>query len=223
MNLSIIISFLISPLIALILVLMASRILDKKTLAQFASSYLLGIFTAIPMIVGLYLASEYTLLQNPHSLRRTLLFSFVIVGFLAEFTKFLLLRYSFIPKDGVNKPFDGILYSVMISMGFATTANIYFFFELPAPFNLSMVYFSLPFANLIIGVILGFFAGFGKFRKNHVDYLTGLGAAIFFQGFYIFGILANDYLLIVLVGSVTLIIAVLLSLRSLNSKVEQMM
>ncbi len=201
---------------------MASRILEKKALFQFTSSFFLGILTAIPMIVGLYIASEYALLQNPHSLRRTLLYSFVIVGFLAEFTKFLLLRYYFIPKDVINKPFDGILYSVMVSMGFATAVNIYFHQVLPAPFNVPLVNFSLPFTNLVVGIILGFFAGFGKFRKNRVDYLIGLGAAIFFHGFYIFGILANDYLLIGLVGCVTLIIAVLLSLRSLNSKADQM-
>jgi hypothetical protein len=94
---------------------------------------------------------------------------------------------------------------------------------MPAPFNFPVVSLSLPFANLIIGIFLGFFAGLGKFRKNHVDSLTGLGTAVFFQGFYIFGILANDYLLIGLVGSVTLIIAVLLCLRSLNTKVDQIM
>jgi RsiW-degrading membrane proteinase PrsW (M82 family) len=223
MNLSTIISFLIAPFIALLLVLMASRTLDKKSLAQFTSSYFLGILTVIPMIVGLYFASEFNLLQNTNSLRRTLLFSFVVVGFLAECTKFLLLRYYFAPKQALSKPFDGILYSVMISMGFATAANVYFYMALPAPFNTPVVNLSLPFANFIIGMILGFFVGFGKFRKNRIDYLTGLGVATFFQGFYIFGILADDYLLIGLVGTVTLIIAVLLSLRSLNTDVEQMM
>jgi RsiW-degrading membrane proteinase PrsW (M82 family) len=223
MNLSTIISFLIAPFIALVLIIMASRLLDKKSLAQFVSSYFLGILTVIPMIIGLYLASEYSLIETSRSLRRYLLFSFVIVGFLVELTKFILLRYYFIPKEGVSKPFDGILYSVMIAMGFATAANVYFYMVLPAPFNTPTVNLTLPLANLIIGTILGFFVGFGKFRKNRIDYLTGLGVATFFQGFYIFGILANDFLLISLVGTVTLIIAVLLSLRSLNTDVEQMM
>ncbi len=223
MHITAIISFLIAPIIALILALMASRILDKRTFAKFASSYFLGILTVIPMIIGLYIASDFALIENTRNLRRYLLFSFVVVGFLAEFTKFLLLRYYFVPTDGVSKPFDGILYSVMISMGFATVANIYFYLVWPPAFNLPMVNFSLPFTNLIISIILGFFAGLGKFRKNHVAYLTGLGAAMFFHGFYIFGILAHDHLLVGLVGSVTLIIAVLLSLRSLNTKSEQMM
>lgn len=218
-----IISFLIPPVIALALILMASRILDKKTLAQFTSSYFLGILTVIPMIIGLYLASHYSLIENTRSLRRILLFSFVIVGFLAEFTKFLLLRYYFIPKEVISKPFDGILYSIMISMGFATVANIYFYLALPDPFNQPVVSLSLPFANLINGTILGFFIGFGKFKKRSVDSLTGIGATVFFQGFYIFGLLVNDYLLLGLVGFVTLIIAALLCLRSLNTDVQQIM
>jgi RsiW-degrading membrane proteinase PrsW (M82 family) len=218
-----IVSFLIPPVIALILTLMASRILDKKNLAQFSSSFFLGILTAIPLIIGLYLASHYSLMDNTRSLRRYLFFSFIVVGFLAEFTKFILLRYYFIPKEGISKPFDGILYSVMISMGFATVANIYLYFAWPPPFNQPVVSLSLPLANLIIGVILGFFIGFGKFRKQHIDYLTGLVAAIFFQGFYIFGILANDFLLVGLVGFVTFIIAILLCIRSLNTDVQQLM
>jgi len=200
---------------------MASRILDKKHLALFASSYFFGILTVIPMIAGLYLALENNLLKFPHSFTDILLFSFIVVGFLAEFTKYLLLKHYFVPKDGIHKPFDGILFSVMISMGFATVANVYFFTALPAPFNLPVVYYSLPVTNLIVGIMLGFFAGIGKFRKNRVDFWTGLGVAIFFQGFYIFGLLAADYLLIALVGTVTLIIAVLLSLRSLNSNAHQ--
>ncbi len=151
-----IISFLIPPVIALALILMASRILDKKTLAQFTSSYFLGILTVIPMIIGLYLAFHFSLIENTRSLRRILLFSFVIIGFLAEVTKFLLLRYYIIPKEGISKPFDGILYSVMISMGFATVANIYFYLMMPAPFNLPVVSLSLPFANLIIGIVMVF-------------------------------------------------------------------
>jgi len=223
MSTTAIISFVIPPVIALILMLMASRILDKKMLIQFSSSFFLGILTAIPMVIGLYLASQYALIENTGSLRRHLLFSFVIVGFLAEFTKFLLLRYYFIPKEGISKPFDGILYSVMISMGFAMVANIYFYLAWPPPFNEPIVTLSLPLANLIIGIILGFFIGFGKFRKQHVDYLTALGAATFFHGFYIFCILARDFVLLGLVGFVALIIAVLLALRSLNTDVKQMM
>jgi len=223
MNTLAIISFVISPLVALILMLMASRILDKKALVQFTSSFFIGILTVIPMIVGLYLAAHYNLIKDTSSLRRYLLFSFVIVGFLAEFTKFLLLRYYFIPRDGISKPFDGILYSIMIAMGFATAANVYFYIAGPSQLSVPIVSLTLPLANLLIGIILGFFLGFGKFRKQHVDYLTGLGVATFFQGFYIFCILADDFVLLGLVGFVTLIIAVLLSLRSLNTDVKQIM
>ncbi len=218
-----IISVLIPIIIFILLTLMASRVLEKRVLLQFVSAYFLGIITVIPMVIGLQLASRYDLISNILSFRRSLFFSFIVVGFLAEFSKFLLLRYHFIRKDVIAKPFDGILYSVMIAMGFSTVANIYFYFYMETPFNLPLVTYSLPFANLIVGIILGFFVGFGKFRKQHVDYLTGLAAAIFFQGFYIFCILADDFLLIGLVGFVMLIISVLLSLRSINTDVRQIM
>jgi len=216
-----IISMSIPVAIALILILMASKVLNKRILLQFTGSFFLGILTVVPMIIGLQLAYRYELITHVLSLRRSLFFSFIIVGFLAEFSKFLLLRYVYIPKDNISKPFDGILYAVMINMGFALAAVAYFYFVLPAPFDHPNVIYSLPFTNLIIAVLMGFFTGFGKFRKQKVDYFTGLTAAVFFQGFYIFCILADDFLLIGLVGFVMFIISFLLAMRSVNTDVKQ--
>jgi len=84
-----IISILIPIVIFIILTLMASRVLEKRVLLQFVSAYFLGIITVIPMVIGLQLASRYDLISNILSFRRSLFFSFIVVGFLAEFSKFL--------------------------------------------------------------------------------------------------------------------------------------
>jgi tetratricopeptide (TPR) repeat protein len=105
---------LIAPLIFLILIFFARKIMEKKVLNLFASAYFLGLLTAIPMILVLYFVYSYWL-THVQSLRRIVFYSFVLIGFLSELFKFLLLRFYYLPKKSFTKPFDGILFSVMIA------------------------------------------------------------------------------------------------------------
>ncbi|MFP4470723.1 MAG: PrsW family glutamic-type intramembrane protease [Bacteroidales bacterium] len=211
----------IAPAIFLMLILMALKVMDKSTHKLFMGSYFMGLLAAIPMALVLYIIHHYWL-EHFSSIRRILFFSFALVGFMAEFFKFIILRYFVIPKDSVTKPFDGILFSVMISMGYATLANVFFFFEWTYSDDLYVVLYTIPFANLLIGIILGFFIGMGKFRTNHIDSFTGLGVAVFFQGFYNFCLISHDYLLLGMVATGTLIISIMLAVKSLNTDLKSM-
>jgi RsiW-degrading membrane proteinase PrsW (M82 family) len=218
-----IIPLFIAPFIFLVLVIIARAGMEKKDWALFMSSYFLGFVAVIPMVLAVYIISTYWL-QHVQSIRRILFYSFIVIGFLSEFSKFLILRYKYISNDSLTKPFDGILYSVLISMGFATMANLYFYYEWTYTENLSVVLYTLPFANLLIGIIMGFFIGLGKFRSStHADSITGLGAAMFFQGFFNFCLFSQDYLLLGLVAFGTLIICIMLMVKSLNTDLKSMM
>lgn len=196
--------------------------MEKKSWTTLVSSYFFGIVAAIPMILAVYLVKTYWL-EHAASIRRILFFGFVLIGFLSEFFKFLFLRYKFAASENFTKPFDGILYSILISMGFATVANVFFYFEWDYTQQLATVLYTLPFANILIAIILGFFVGMGKFRVTTVvDSLTGLVAAIFFQGFYNFCLLSQDYLLLGLVSFGTLVISILLAVKSVNTDGKNM-
>lgn len=222
MNISNILPLLIAPVVFFILILLARRIMEKKVLNLFASAYFVGLFAAVPMIIALYFVYTYWL-EHVLSLRRILFYSFVLMGFLAEFSKFMLLRFYYLPKESITKPFDGILFSVMLSMGLATTANVFFYYEWKYSDNFEIVLYTLPFAQLLIGIILGFFTGMSKFRTNYFDSLTGFSAALVFHGFYVFCLISQDYLLLAVLGAGTFIIAMLLAGKSLNSDVNSLM
>jgi len=214
-----IIPLFISPLFFVILSMMAKQMIDKKEFRLFTGSYFFGLITVIPMILVLFLVSKYWLTSFT-SLRRIIFFSFVMVGFMAEFAKFLILRYYYIPKKMITKPFDGILFSLMIAMGYATTVNVYFFFFWDLTLDVSAVNYVIPFANLLIAVLMGFFIGMGKFRTNSLDSFVGLSAAIFFHGFFIFNLISKDYVLLGLVSFGTLVIAIMLAVKSLNTNIK---
>jgi RsiW-degrading membrane proteinase PrsW (M82 family) len=216
------IPLIIAPAIFLVLLMLGNGAMEKKAWQLFLSSYFFGLLAAIPMIVVFYYVKHYWL-EHASSIRRILFFAFAVVALTAELFKFLILRYKYITSDALTKPFDGILYAIMISMGYTTAANVFFFFEWDYTNSLSIVLYSTPFANIFTGIILGFFIGMGKFRKpSFIDSITGLGAAIFFQGFYNFCLFSEDYLLLSLVAVGTLIICIMLSIKSLNTDVKTM-
>lgn len=217
------IPLLIAPAIFLILITIAKGGMDKKDWGFFSGSYFFGILAAIPMIVAVYYVKHYWL-EHATSIRRILFFAFALIGFLSEFFKFLVLRYKYITNDLLTKPFDGILYGVVISLGYTTAANVFFFYEWDYTSQLPTLLYTMPLANLITGVVLGFFVGMGKFRKpSFIDSLTGLGAAVFFQGLYNFCLFSEDYLLLGLVAAATIIIAITLSIKSLNTDIKSML
>jgi RsiW-degrading membrane proteinase PrsW (M82 family) len=213
---------LIAPLIFLILIFFARKIMEKKVLNLFASAYFLGLLTAIPMILVLYFVYSYWL-THVQSLRRIVFYSFVLIGFLSELFKFLLLRFYYLPKKSFTKPFDGILFSVMIAMGYATAANVYFFYEWRYTDGIRIVLYTLPVAVFFISIIMGFFIGLSKFRSNNFDSLTGFSAAVILFGFYRFCLLSGDYLLLSLIGGGVILIAFLLAAKSLNSKTNALL
>lgn len=213
---------LIAPLIFLFLIFFARKIMEKKVLNLFASAYFLGLLTAIPMILVLYFVYSYWL-THVQSLRRIVFYSFVLIGFLSELFKFLLLRFYYLPKKSFTKPFDGILFSVMIAMGYATAANVYFFYEWRYTDGIRIVLYTLPVAVFFISIIMGFFIGLSKFRSNNFDSLTGFSAAVILFGFYSFCLLSGDYLLLSLIGGGVILIAFLLAAKSLNSKTNALL
>jgi len=214
------ISFFIAPALMVLMALLAFKIMDKASYKAYLSSYFLGILTVIPMIIALMVADNMNLIHE-RSIRRILLFSFFLVGFFAEFSKFLLLRFYFLPKEIFTKPADGILYLINISLGFVTVANVYFTFFWSDLLPIHAVNFTLPVANILFGIIMGFFLGMTKFRTNFVDSYTGLAAAIFFQGLYNFCLLSKDYLLLGIVALGTLIIAIILSSKAINTDLDR--
>lgn len=212
----------LAPIVFILLIIIARRGMDKKDWNLFAGSYFFGIIAAIPMILAVYYVKHYWL-DSAASIRRILFFAFALIGFLSELFMFLVLRYKYITNKLLTKPFDGILYGLMISLGYSTAASIFFFYEWDYTTNLTMVLYALPIANLLIGIILGFFIGMGKFRQpSFIDSITGLGAAIFFQGLFNFCLFSEDYILLGLVGIGTLIIAITLWVKSLNTDANSM-
>ena len=55
--------------------------------------------------------------------------AFFKVALVEEFSKFIFIRFILYNNKNFNEPFDGIVYAIMVGMGFATLENILYVFQ----------------------------------------------------------------------------------------------
>jgi len=209
-----VISLTISPLLAVLLYVYLKYRFPEGYFKLLFKSYFWGVLSSL--IAGIFFFTAYKLsyieLKN---LRRILFFSFIIIGLGQELGKFLVLRYLILPSKYFKSPVDGVIYSLMISFGAISIFNIATIVIYPGYDMGTLI--SSTIISMVYAVIMGFFVGLGKTRKNRlIDSLSGLFGAIFFHGVYEFIIQTNDRLLLwpFLIGSA--IITFLFILKSIQ-------
>jgi RsiW-degrading membrane proteinase PrsW (M82 family) len=203
------ISILIPILIALFIYLFARSKKDPGYQKLLLQSFFFGMISILIVLLVQLLASYFDL-DNLRNLRRILFYSLVIVAFFSELAKFFFLKIYCYPDKDFRSPLDGIIFAIMIAMGFATLNNILTLVNIP---NLSVNYVNAitsgP-ANIIFGGLMGFFIGLGKTRKMRwIDSMTGLAAAIFFHALYAFTLITKDYKLLIafFIGSTIILVS----------------
>jgi RsiW-degrading membrane proteinase PrsW (M82 family) len=109
--------------------------------------------------------------------------AFIFVGLVEELSKFLFLRG--ILYRYFDEPLDGIVYAVMVAMGFATAENILYVIQGGGGTALIRMFTAVP-AHGVFAVIMGFFLGEAKVfpTSSGLFHMLGLAFATFVHGFY---------------------------------------
>ena len=217
-------SFFIPPAIAILIFVYLKYKFQKGhfDFKLLLKSFIWGMFSIVLVLLVQLLAAYYEMdsLQN---LRRIIFYSLAITALFSELGKFFFLKVVCYPKQSMRGPVEGIIYSVMIAMGFATMNNILYFINIPdLTVNTVNIVTSGP-ANVIFGLIMGFFVGLGKFRKiRFIDSMTGLLAAIFFHALYSFCMLTEDYKLLAafFIGSAIIVVSLSIVAIRMNEEVN---
>src|ERR1035438_731781 len=151
---------------------------EKEPLKNLVICFLLGMISIIPAIFIENLPEQFGIFTDRSSISSTLLNAFVFVALVEETSKYLFLRYYAYPKDVFSEPYDGITYSVMISLGFATVENIHYVINGGWEAAIIRMFTAVP-AHATFGVLMGFFTGWAKFKNHKKSYLfLGLFTAI---------------------------------------------
>lgn len=90
-------------------------------------------------------------------------FSLSFSAFLEEFIKWFIVYFLIFKHSIFDEPYDGIVYSVSVSLGFATVENIFYAFLQP-DFTSLLLRALLPVsAHAMFGVTMGYYIGLAKF------------------------------------------------------------
>ncbi len=209
----------IAPGLAICLFIYYRDKYNKEPIWMLLLAFILGILSIIPALaVQLSYNESVESVQQKGTLSAAF-FAYIIVALSEEGSKFLMLRLFIYPRKHFDDPFDGIVYAVMIGMGFATIENVGYVMEHGFATGVLRMFLSVP-AHATFAVVMGYFTGFAKFRKKGrpVYYLLAILLPVIIHGtFDLFLFIGADSLLALgAIGS--FIIALVLSFRAIRTK-----
>ncbi|MDH5379291.1 MAG: PrsW family glutamic-type intramembrane protease [Cyclobacteriaceae bacterium] len=142
--------------------------------------------------------------------------AFFAVAFVEEFSKYAFLILLLYPLKDFNEPFDGIVYAVMIKMGFATLENIMYSINGGIDVAILRMFTAVP-AHGSFAIIMGYFVGIAKFKhKNRLFGLIGLLSATIMHGFYDYFIFISHIPGVIVGSLISLIVGIILSLNAIR-------
>lgn len=176
----------IAPGLAICLYIFLKDIYNKEPKRLLFLSFFLGVISIIPP----YFIETAALPYFNTSIPSLATLAFGVVALSEEVSKFFVVRYFCYPQKKFDEPLDGIVYSVMVSMGFATIENINYVLTHGYATAFVRMFLSVP-AHATFGVVMGYFVGKAKFdpANSFKHLLMGLLMAVFFHGtfdFFIF-------------------------------------
>ena len=165
----------VAPGIAICLFIWSLHNMGKASMRILIISFLLGALATIPPLAIQWLSVDVRNEPWRHSVLSYIWYAFAVVAFSEEGSKFLVLRFYAYPKEMFREPFDGIVYSVAIGMGFATVENIEYVRQFGLETGVSRFFLAVP-AHAAFAVLMGYSVGRAKFAPSGSGGKVALGA-----------------------------------------------
>ena len=207
----------ILPVIIIIVYINFKDKYEKEPKKLLFYSFLLGAILSVIISTLLYSFFDHFLTNADElSLYDQFIKAFFVVALIEEFSKYIIVRFYAQPKKAFNEPFDGIVYSVMVSMGFAAIENL--FYVLEGGMNVAVIrsLTAVP-AHATFAILMGYYMGIAKFSNHKRAYnLFGLLLAIISHGTYDF-FLFIDFIPGIYIGAfLSLLIGLILSRKAIK-------
>ncbi|MEO7524646.1 MAG: PrsW family glutamic-type intramembrane protease [Ferruginibacter sp.] len=209
----------IAPGIAICLFIYFKDKYNKEPIIWLIISFILGMLAIVPSIIAEATLTTQVEKYFGNGIRGLAILSFFVIALSEELSKFVMLRYGAFNRKFFDDPFDGIVYSVVISMGFATLENIGYVLENGFATGLLRMFLSVP-AHATFGVLMGYYVGLARFNPDKKKYylILGLFWAVVFHGSFDFFLLTGKTWMHFGGALVSFMVAVKLSRRAIRKK-----
>ena len=213
--------FAIAPVFVILTYIYIQDKYEKEPLGLLLLNFFLGAVVSIIIVTVIYLFTGHFLpLTDEFSIWQQFVQAFLVVALSEEFSKYIIVKYFAQPRKAFNEPYDGIVYAVMVSMGFACTENVLYVLDGGYQTAVLRAFTAVP-AHATFGILMGYYMGLAKFSKNRLQLnLTGLFLAVIFHGAYDFFLFINFVPGISIGALVSLIIAIVLSKKAIKKHQE---
>lgn len=216
MNLLTLLALAMAPGIAIGVFIYLNDKHEREPIGLLVISFLYGaLSTVVTLLISWPLTASIAIEEN--NVLDQAISAFFLVALVEEFSKFIFVRFILYPNKNFNEPFDGIVYALIVSMGFATLENVLYTFEYGAATGFARMFTAVP-AHATFGVLMGYFLGKAKFthqRELYYSVLALLVASLFHGAYDFFWFIS--YTPGVWVGAIlSLIVGVVLSRRAIR-------
>lgn len=165
---------------------------EREPLGRVALVFFASFLTVIPAAI----TEGALLVYQPGGLIGIAIASFCVIALSEEYFKYLAVKWLALNHPSFNEVYDGILYAVTASLGFAVVENIMYVFISAAESSMEGIVVAVLRALLAVpghalwGVMMGYYIGLARFEVDPVRkgslVRQGLLTAIFWHGLYDF-------------------------------------
>ena len=207
----------LAPAVIIIIYIYVKDKYEKEPLKFLLKNFLLGATVSVVITFALSaIIKQFFTVTDPSSILQQFIKAFFVVALVEEFSKYLIVRYVAQRNKEYNEAFDGIVYAVVVSMGFAALENVLYVFQYGVETGILRAFTAVP-AHATFGVLMGYYMGKAKFSKNRFKLnIIGLFIATAFHGAYDF-FLFIDFVPGIYIGAfISLIIGILMAKKAIK-------
>jgi RsiW-degrading membrane proteinase PrsW (M82 family) len=178
---------------------------EKEPLGLLIKALLLGVVIVVPVVITERLLMNF--MPQSGKVAAAAWHAFVVAGISEELFKFLALYLLIWKSPSFNEKFDGIVYAVFVSLGFAGVENVIYVLEGGMQTALIRAITAVP-AHAIFGITMGYYLGiahmYTELKGRYL--LRALVVPIVLHGIYDFILMMeNGWLLLLFVPYVVVL------------------
>lgn len=166
---------------------------EKEPRRLLVKAFLLGAISVIPVLMVEMSLNVFD--RGDESLIAAGYTAFIVAGLVEETFKFMMFYFLIWRHNEFDEMYDGIVYSVFVSLGFATVENIGYVLSTGFSVALLRSVTAVP-AHAMFGVAMGYYLGIAKFVRQPYKsryFLRGLIVPVILHGIYDFILLSQRY------------------------------
>jgi RsiW-degrading membrane proteinase PrsW (M82 family) len=164
------------PVIVILIYIYFRDKYEKEPLGLLLKAFIGGIFAAVVTILALA-PFDGLFMPTDDVISGALLKSFLYAAIPEELFKFLFLYWIIWKNRNFNEYFDGIVYAVFVSLGFACLENVLYVTEHGVGVGIMRGVLAVP-AHALFGVIMGYYLSIARF--NNTNTISNLAKSILY-------------------------------------------